>query len=616
MISLLQILEANEKNTDFSAVSKKTGKLVYFATKDNMDSAVKAGTHGEPKIKGKDVKSNNPSDLFKGDYAKERGLDTDSDKSINNEPSEELVNLIINPTDGSSSIPLVKKNKNGKIVTVGEFNQRDITPELIKKVLEDAGIDINLVNSFGSKTKIKNTYGNSEYFYDSIKSLVFRNVELNQFAPDGTAEDESKYNSYKSRYNDIVNGIKKAITPKNTDNKSKDTVVKPNDVDSGNKVEYTDKDVSNITNILGSMDDNGGIFGYKPKEKDILKVANKYGVDVNRLLSNPERFIELRGYPLRKGETAKDVVLQALGHTASLVNSKDFLDSAYKLTELQLAYPLKHKGLSDSEWKEKMVDEDNNPTTIDSALRKFTKDENLSLDDINKLDKQNRNAQKSWVLEKDKNVEYGTTMMEYQNMISKSALRNIDNMLKSDPPPPIKAKALYRGMAMKPSDLNKFLKTFSEGNEIELPIASFSIDPTVASGFSNNVNNANATVSKANNQSVLIKVINSNNTFNGFAMNSNIETADDSKMAEKFGNWGNQTEVLMPSNNKYKVVKTDTKNMDNGRSITVITLELIGTKTESIKLKELVDSDETSFLKKHLQYPNRISLLYKNKKEE
>ena len=33
--------------------------------------------------------------------------------------------------------------------------------------------------------------------------------------------------------------------------------------------------------------------------------------------------------------------------------------------------------------------------------------------------------------------------------------------------------------------------------------------------------------------------------------------------------------------------------------------------SKQIKLKELFDSQETNFLKKHLQYPNRISLLYK-----
>ena len=38
-----------------------------------MDAAVKDGTHDKPKVKGKDVKTPKSSDLFKGDYEKERG---------------------------------------------------------------------------------------------------------------------------------------------------------------------------------------------------------------------------------------------------------------------------------------------------------------------------------------------------------------------------------------------------------------------------------------------------------------------------------------------------------------------------------------------------------------
>lgn len=601
MISLLALLEGKQKTTDFSAISKKTGKLVYFDSKENMDAAVQSGTHDKPKIKGKDVKVSKSSDLFKGDYEKERGGTIDK----GNEPSEELVNAITKPKGGNIVVRLNRKNKNGKIVPDKEFRQTDITSELIKKTLEDSGIDINLVNSFGAETKIKDDVGRKQPLHSFIMDLVLKNVEAKQYAPGGPAEDEYYFNIYTNSANDIAKRIKKSITPKDT---------KPKQADTKDKIQYKVEEVSQITNVLGSMKDNGGLWGYQPTEKDILKIANRYGVDVNRILSNPERFIEITGSELEKGQNPKDYVLQKLGHTATFVNDKDFLDSAYNLSELQLAFPLKYKGLSDSEWKQKIAEEDNNPTTVDSGLRKFTKDEKLSSTDVNKLDEQNRKAQKNWVAQKNKDSNYVGTMMAYQQMISKSALNEIDNMLKSDPPPPIKAKALYRGMAMKPADLRKLLKTFSEGNEIELPISSFSIDPSVAAGFSNNVNNDNATIDKSNNQSVLIKVVNSNNTFNGFSMNSNIGTADDSKMQENFGNWEYQQEVLLPSNNKYKVVKTESKKMDGGRSVTIITLELIGTKNEQIKLKELIESEEMDFLKKHLQYPNRLSLLYK--KEE
>jgi hypothetical protein len=173
-------------------------------------------------------------------------------------------------------------------------------------------------------------------------------------------------------------------------------------------------------------------------------------------------------------------------------------------------------------------------------------------------------------------------------------------------------------MAMKPSDYSKFMKSFKEGSNIDLPISSFSLDASTATEFANNVGNANATINKENNQSIMMKVINSKNTFNGFCMNANVGNVSAQTLpgvlTDNFGTWGGQHEVLLPSNNKYKVVKTEAKKMQGGRSLTVITLEQIGTKNE-IKLKELIDNNETDILKKHLQYPNRTSLLYNNEIE-
>jgi hypothetical protein len=54
--------------------------------------------------------------------------------------------------------------------------------------------------------------------------------------------------------------------------------------------------------------------------------------------------------------------------------------------------------------------------------------------------------------------------------------------------------------------------------------------------------------------------------------------------------------------------------MEGGRTLTIITLEQIGTKNE-IKLREFIDDNEKDILKKHLQYPNRTSLLYTKEAE-
>jgi len=60
---------------DFQARSKQTGKLVHFKSKDSYQSALKAGTHEDPKSKkGDEPKSDaKPNDMFGGDYAKDRG---------------------------------------------------------------------------------------------------------------------------------------------------------------------------------------------------------------------------------------------------------------------------------------------------------------------------------------------------------------------------------------------------------------------------------------------------------------------------------------------------------------------------------------------------------------
>ena len=110
----------------------------------------------------------------------------------------------------------------------------------------------------------------------------------------------------------------------------------------------------------------------------------------------------------------------------------------------------------------------------------------------------------------------------------------------------------------------------------------------------------------------MIQVVNKNNLFNGFSMNSNVGKFDPYEVnsAWDIGEYEEQQEILMPSNNNYKVVKVETKNMEDGRTLTIINLEQIDSSNE-IKIREFIDDNETDILKKHLQYPNRLSLLYK-----
>ena len=467
MILLRELLEAKPKTTDFSAISKETGRLVYFDTKDNMDAAVKVGTHDKPKVKGNDIQTSKTSDLFKGDYEKERG-------------------------DTIDKKPIVKKSK------------------------------------------------------------------------------------------------------------------------------YTSDDANSVDSEFRKMKDwYGGSGKYDKTPDDIANFANKYKIDVNRILSKSEKFIEIAGRYNDKGEekiSDKEYTLKRLGD--SMLRLDDWNPNS-DLVKLRLAYPLKYKSLSDDEWEQQIKADKESPNKVAIGLKTFKEDEIKTVGDIDKVNKYNKKIQSDWVKNSlSKNQKYDVLMYEYQVDISKKALNKIDEMLKSDPPPPIQANALYRGMAMKPKDFKKFLGNFSEGETIKLPISSFSLDPSIATDFADNVNNGNTLLGDDNNQSVLIKVVNKNNSFNGFAMNSNVDKFNPYDVS---GEWDieeyeYQQEVLMPSNNNYKVLKVETKKMEGDRTLTIISLEQIATKNE-IKLREFMDDAETDILKKHLQYPNRSSLLYTKERE-
>ena len=470
MILLKELFEAKAKTTDFSAISKETRKLVYFDTKDNMDAAIKAGTHDKPKVKGTDIKTPKSSDLFKGDYEKERGGSID------------------------------KKN--------------DTKP------------------------------------------------------------------------------------------KSK-------------KVKYTSEEAKPIDNLLSKIDSlsNTNTIKYNKTPEDIANFANKHKIDINRILSNPEKYIEQndRYDDVQKDITNRDYVLMQLGRAISFED--DSWNPNGMIASFKKTYPLKYKNLSDDEIEAQIKQDSESKDKVAIGLKAFSENESKIPGDLDKINEYNKKLQSNWVKTAvNNNKNYALLMESYQVDISKKALNKIDEILKLNPPPPIKANALYRGMAMKPRDFKNFISNFSEGKNIKLPISSFSLDPSIATDFADNVNNGNTLLGEDNNQSVIIKVVNKNNSFNGFSMNSNVDKFDPYEINGEWdiSEYEYQQEVLMPSNNNYKVVKMETKNMEDDRTLTIITLEQIEASNE-IKLREFIDDTETDILKKHLQYPNRISLLYKQK---
>ena len=614
MILLRELFEAKEKTTDFSAISKKTGRLVYFSTKDNMDAAVKVGTHDKPKVKGKDVKAPKSSDLFKGDYEKQRGGTIDDTQKV----ADDIIKGI-KSVGYSREVTLYRKNRNGKLVQDVRFNSKEnITPEIIKSTADDYGIDLNLINKLGIDTKIKDRNGKQESVWELISGLILSHLEAKQYAPDGVAANDYYYKLYSDSANKEANAIKKGIDPNLIQKQADKKAAKK---ESDKTALYNSETTKDVTNALLKINDKI-IDAPEFTPAQVAKVANKFKIDVNRILKHPELFLYISGFTPNEEdlksweyENLTDFALAKLGNTIYFGIDND-TDSMDDLSSLQLAYPLKYKTLSDDEWDKKMKDEMENPTTVEGGLINFVKkewgdDADNSFVGISDANSKN---QSKWVKQQaKKNKRYITDMFSYQSNIDKDALARIDEMLKSEPPPPVQTNALYRGMAMNAKDYVKFMKSFKEGSNIDLPISSFSFDASTATEFANNIGNANSLITKGSNQSIMMKVVNSKNTFNGFCMNANVGNVSakpkDSIFADDFASWDGQHEVLLPSNNKYKVVKTEAKKMDGGRSFTIITLEQIGTKNE-IKLREFIDDNEKDILKKHLQYPNRSSLLY------
>ena len=444
-------------------------------------------------------------------------------------------------------------------------------------------------------------------------------MEAKQYAPDGVAANDYDYKAYSDSANKQANAIKRGIDPNVIQKQADKKVAK---AESDKTALYNSETTKDVTNALLKIN-NKIIDAPEFTPAQVAKVANKFKIDVNRILKHPEMYLDISGFTPNEEdlkewgyENLTDYALAKLGNTIYFGKNNE-TDSMDDLSTLQLAYPLKYKNLSDDEWSKTMQNEMENPTTVEGGLINFVKkewgdDKDNSFVGISEANDKN---QSKWVKQQaKKNPNYIKDMFSYQSMINKDALNRIDEMLKSDPPPVVHTNALYRGMAMNPKDYAKFMKSFKEGSSsIDLPISSFSFDASTATEFANNIGNANALVDKSNNQSIMIKVVNSTNTFNGFCMNANVGNVSaknkDSMFGDDFGSWSGQHEVLLPSNNKYKVVKTEVKKMEGGRSFTIITLEQIGTKNE-IKLREFIDDNEKDILKKHLQYPNRSSLLY------
>jgi len=147
---------------------------------------------------------------------------------------------------------------------------------------------------------------------------------------------------------------------------------------------------------------------------------------------------------------------------------------------------------------------------------------------------------------------YNKTMEAWQHSMDRTALGNIDELLKHIPPPPIETKEpVYRGMIVSKKDYLKILEDFNNKKNVKLPIGSFTTFFDTATDFANPQSHPVADETHKN-YSVVFRVKSECDKLNGFTMNSNIVSKGIKDTVKEFSD---EHEVLMASNQKYKVDK-------------------------------------------------------------
>ena len=147
---------------------------------------------------------------------------------------------------------------------------------------------------------------------------------------------------------------------------------------------------------------------------------------------------------------------------------------------------------------------------------------------------------------------YNRAMFDWQYNVNKSALTAIDKFLKKYQPPPIETnEPVYRGIIVSKKEYLKLLEDFNNKKNIKLPIGSFTTFFDTATKFANPIEHPVIDESHKP-YSVVFRVKSECDRLNAFSMNSNIVSKQLKAVAKKYSD---EHEILMPSNQKYKVDK-------------------------------------------------------------
>jgi hypothetical protein len=227
-----------------------------------------------------------------------------------------------------------------------------------------------------------------------------------------------------------------------------------------------------------------------------------------------------------------------------------------------------------------------------------------------KIEKAAIKKQGEWVknlIKDDVDVDkYDTIMYNWQNRADKDSLKSIDKLLKNYPPPPIETKEhIYRGIIVSKSEYSKLLEDFNNKKNIKLPISSFTTSFETAADFANPIEHPLMIKTGDKPYSVVFRVKSECDKLNAFSMNSNIASK---RLKDTVKDFSHESEILMPSNQKYKVDKINYVKFSDKKSFakSMAFIDLVQTCAKNEAIEDDMDLTNDEFYKNIFQTHMRL----------
>jgi hypothetical protein len=200
---------------------------------------------------------------------------------------------------------------------------------------------------------------------------------------------------------------------------------------------------------------------------------------------------------------------------------------------------------------------------------------------------------------------YDSDMFAWQKSADRDSLNSIDKFFKKNPPPPIETKEpIYRGIIVSKKEYLKLLEDFNNKKNIKLPIGSFTTFFDTATQFANPIEHPVIDESHKP-YSVVFRVKSECDRLNAFSMNSNIVSKRLRGIAKVYSD---EHEVLMPSNQKYKVDKINYVKFSDKISFakSMVFIDLIQKCAKNEGVDDDTDLTNDEFYKNIFQTPMRL----------